>query len=125
MTLVLDAGALIALERADRSMWARMRLAADAGQRPCTHPGVVAQVWRGGARQARLAAALRGVDVRPLDIDWAKRCGLLLALSSGRDVVDAGVALLASDGDTILTSDVEDLVALVDASGADVAVLPV
>ena len=64
MTDVLDAGALIAADRGDRATWTRLKAAADDA--PLTHGGVVGQVWRGGARQARLARFLAGVDVRPL-----------------------------------------------------------
>lgn len=125
MSLVLDAGALIALDRGDRAMWTRLKAAALAGDRPRTHPGVVAQVWRGGGRQARLAGALPGLEVESLDVGWSRRCGQLLARSGGSDVVDAGVALLAVDGDVVLTSDVADLARLLGATGATVEVVAV
>jgi len=48
MTLVLDAGAFVAIEEGDRSMWRRLKSAQIAGLPPTTHGGVVAQVWRGG-----------------------------------------------------------------------------
>lgn len=59
MTLILDAGAFVALERNDRAMWRRFKAAQLAGVPPRTHGGVIAQVWRGGAgRQAPLSLAL-------------------------------------------------------------------
>lgn len=65
MTLVLDAGALIALERNDRAMWRRMKSALLSSEVPITHGGVVGQVWRGrGSRSALLALALASIDVR-------------------------------------------------------------
>ena len=76
---------------------------------------MIGQVWRGGSgRQANLARLLPGVDVRPLDDDMGRRCGLLLGATRGTDVVDAAVVLLAGDGDEIVTShpgDLEDLAA--------------
>lgn len=113
MTLVLDAGALIALEQNQRPMWARLKAAHLAGELPVTHAGVVGQVWRGGPRQARLAQALRGIDVRPLDAPLGRRAGELLAGTGLVDVIDAAVALLAGDGDEIVTGDRQDLAALV------------
>jgi len=41
----------------------------------------------------------------------------LLARARASDVVDAAVVLLASDGDTIMTSDANDLEPLVHAAG--------
>jgi hypothetical protein len=111
VTLVLDSGALVALERNERSMWARLKAAEIAREPPLTHGGVVGQVWRGGPRQARLARALQGVDVRPLDRTLGRGAGELLAVTSSSDVIDAAVVLLATDGDDIVTldRDFEDL----------------
>lgn len=120
MRHVLDAGALIAIERGDRETVGRVLLARRRGVDVVTHGGVVGQVWRGGARQARLARALRGIDVLPLDDSLGRRAGALLAATGGRDVVDAAVAALAGDGDEIVTSDPDDLLPLVVATGAHV-----
>ena len=46
MRLVLDAGALIALERDDRVMWRRLKLLQVAGESPISHGGIVGQVGR-------------------------------------------------------------------------------
>jgi len=62
MTMLLDAGALIALDGNDRAMWVRLEVLHDAGELPVTHGGVIGQVWRGGPGQARLAMALAGVE---------------------------------------------------------------
>jgi hypothetical protein len=121
--LVLDTGALIALERGHRVMWTRMRGARDAGEAPVTHGGVVGQAWRGLARQAMLARGLAMIDVRALDDDLGRRAGVLLARARMKDVVDAAVALLAEDGDRIVTSDPDDIERLVDALGRDVDVV--
>lgn len=118
MRYVLDAGALIAIERADRDAIGRLRLALDRDDDVVTHGGVLGQVWRGGARQARLARALRGIEVAGLDAPLGRRAGALLAATGGSDVVDAAVAALAGDGDVVVTSDPDDLLPLVVATGA-------
>lgn len=90
MTLVLDSGALIALDRDERAMWTRLQTARMADDPPVTHSGVLGQVWRGGPRPARLSQALAGVDVRPLDEPLGRAGGELLGitgLSSGEGFV--------------------------------------
>lgn len=125
MTLVLDSGALIALERGDRAMWRRLRAAALAGEVPITHGGVVGQVWRGrGPREARLSQALAGIDIRPLDGSLGQAAGELLALTVTRDVIDAALVLLAQDGDRIVTSDVDDIELLAAACDRHVELIP-
>jgi len=110
MRLVLDCGALIALERNDRAMWRRLKLALVAEQVPLSHGGIVGQAWRGrGPRQALLARALDGVEIRPLDRALGRAAGELLARAGRSDVVDAALVLLADDGDQIVTSDPDDI----------------
>jgi hypothetical protein len=120
VSLVLDSGALVALERDERRMWVRLKAAQLDGEVPITHAGVLAQVWRGGPRQARLAQALGGIDVRPLDESLGRGAGRLLGVAGLADVVDAAVVLLAADGDEIVTSDLADLEQLAAASGRHV-----
>lgn len=124
MTLVLDSGALIALERNDRAMWRRLKAAQRDGQIPVCHGGVVGQAWRGrGPRQTLLVKALAGIDIRPLDEALGRAAGELLALARRRDVVDAALVLLAEDGDQIITSDAGDLEPLARASGRHVEII--
>lgn len=60
--MILDGGALLALEASDRAMWRRYKFARRAGFPPVSHGGVVGQAWRGGGpRQALLATALGGL----------------------------------------------------------------
>lgn len=110
--LVLDAGAFIALDHNDRSMWARLAIARRSEQKIVTHAGIVGQVWRRPTRQARLAQALKAVDVRPLTLELAQAAGLLLATTARDDVHDAALALLCEPNDTLITSDIDDLAAL-------------
>lgn len=116
MTLVLDAGALVALDRNERQMWARLKAAQIVGELPVTHAGVVGQVWRGGSKQARLAQGLRGIDVLPLDNQLGRAAGELLSVARTTDVIDAALVLLASDGDQIVTGDLDDIEHLASAS---------
>lgn len=110
--LVLDAGAFIALDRNDRSMWARLALARRSEQPIVTHAGIVGQVWRRPTHQARLAQALKAVDIRSLTVELAQAAGLLLAATGRDDVHDAALALVCEPDDMLLTSDVDDLAAL-------------
>lgn len=109
--MILDAGFLISVDRSDTS--ARNLLVAMVRREVplhTTHP-VVAQVWRRGATQARLATFLRSVTMHPLDD--AKALGQLLALGETSDVVDAHLVLVAVRlGEPILTGDVDDLTRL-------------
>ena len=108
----LDAGALVAFEKGDRRMVVALRVALDTLV-PLTVPaGVVGQVWRDGARQARIARLLgsSSVSVEPLDDLRARAAGQLCGVTGTRDVIDASVVLGArARGDRIFTSDVEDL----------------
>ena len=123
MSLVLDSGALVALDRNERAMWIRLKAARMEGDLPLTHAGVLGQVWRGGPRQARLSQALGGIDVRALDEPLGRAVGLLLGTTGLTDVIDAGVVLLANDGDEIVTADREDFEQLAAASGRHVELI--
>ncbi len=118
MKLVLDSGALIALERNDRAMWRRLKAALLAAEPPVSHGGVIGQVWRGrGSRQALLAKALQSIEVVALDAGLGRAAGELLGRARSKDVIDAAVILLATDGDAVLTSDLDDLKPLAEVSG--------
>jgi predicted nucleic acid-binding protein len=114
-TLVLDAGALIALERRNRRMLALADELHRSRRRAFVPAGVVAQVWRGSPRQHAVLRLVRAQTVRveSLTEEVAVQLGLLLAKSGGADVVDAHVALLARLlRATVVTSDPDDLAAL-------------
>ena len=110
--LTLDAGALVAFERNDRSTVLLLTLARVNGQSLAIPAGVVAQVWRDGQRQARLAKLLASaeVEIEPLNEMRAREAGQLCGLRGTSDVIDASVILCArARGDRIVTSDIEDL----------------
>jgi hypothetical protein len=126
LTVVLDAGAFVAVERGDRDVIAIVKRERLAERAPLTNGGVVGQVWRGGhGRQAMVARLLAGVDLEPIDDEAGRRIGVLLGASGATDVVDAAVVLLADDGDDILTGDPNDLRALATAAGRHVELINV
>ena len=116
---VLDAGALIALDRRDRDTWALVAASQRSGQRPVVPAPVIAQAWRGAARQARLAAVLSGTEVVVADAPLCRRAGELLAKTGTADVLDALVAVVAKDrpGCEVVTSDPDDIHHLLRALG--------
>lgn len=106
--VVLDAGALIALDRADRRLIRLLELAEDVH----VPAGALAQAWRNPARQVRLVRAMasEGVHIDPLDAAGARAAGQLCAASATADVVDASVVLVArAAGGVVVTSDPGDL----------------
>ena len=129
-TLVLDAGALIALDRNDRSVWAMLRNAADDSAEVSVPAGVIAQAWRNGRRQALLARALAHCDDVPLDGPLARATGLLCGQARTADIVDASVALVAAARSrggpvAVVTSDPTDLRHLLQTLGASVRLVAV
>ena len=109
MGLILDTGALIAFERGDRGVAALIEATRRRKDRVATSSGCVAQAWRDGPRQALLARLLAGTAEHPLGPDQSRRVGELCAAARSNDVIDAHVALLASEHDTVVTSDTDDL----------------
>lgn len=111
--LILDAGALVAVDRDDRAMIARLRVSQQHGLELRSNSMVVAQVWRDRhGRQVNLAQLLRAVDVRAVSQQDGRDAGVLLAAVATADAIDATVVLLAAPGDRILTSDPGDITAL-------------
>lgn len=125
MNLVLDAGALIAIDRDDRRIAGLVELGRRAGATLVTVAPVVAQAWRGSSRQARLARHLRMIDVRPTGLTEARTAGELVGHAGTSDVVDALLALVAVPGDHVLTSDPGDLQHLLGYRDVPVTVVPV
>ena len=123
--LVLDAGALVAVDRDDRAMIARLRVAGKAGLELRSNAMVVAQVWRDRpGRQVNLARLLRAVDVRAVRHEDGRAAGVLLAVAGTADAIEATVVLLAAPGDRIVTSDPDDLTRLAAAAANRPAIIP-
>ena len=122
--LVLDAGAFIAVDRDDRAMMARLRVAQLHGYDLRTCAIVIAQVWRSPTgKQARLAALLKAVDVHFVDEQMGREAGVLQAKAGTDDPIDATVVLVARPGDHILTSDTDDIEHLAANCGKRVTVI--
>ena len=125
MKALLDAAALIAIDRRDRRFGATLRVLQQRSTPLQASSAVVAQVWRDGRTQANLARVLTGVGIAPLGAADSRRIGELLGRTTTADVVDGHVALLADPGDILFTSDPGDLKTLIDRRGitADVRVV--
>jgi predicted nucleic acid-binding protein len=110
--IVLDTGALIALERGDKRMIALLHRALAQGRALRVPAGVVGQAWRNGRVQVTLARFLRSeeVEIVPLDEQLARSCGELCGAASASDVIGASVVIVARERkDLIVTSDAGDL----------------
>jgi hypothetical protein len=123
MGVTYDTGALVAADRGERRMWARHHALLTLRVVPVVPTAVVAQAWRGGARQARLARLLRGCELDALTDAQARAVGELLAHTGTADIVDACVV----DGalrrrDVIVSADLDDLSLIGRASGRTVEI---
>ena len=108
----LDTGALIAFEKGRRPMLALVARARAGGHRLAVPAGVVAQAWRNGARQVRLARLLASdvVDIIDLDDRTARAVGQLCGVTGTSDIVDASVVLCAQTRRTaVCTADPRDM----------------
>lgn len=115
--ITFDTGALIAIERRSRRMQALLDEIDRREWEIAVPAGAVAQAWRGGPRQARIAAVLSDerTEVVPLDDPVARAVGLLCGRSGHPDVVDVSVAICARQRNLhVVTSDPEDLRAVDD-----------
>jgi predicted nucleic acid-binding protein len=109
VTVVYDAGALIAAERSDRAVWADHRARLELGFVPLTTAPVVAQVSRSG-RQVQLRRFLRGCDVVAFSEEEAHEIGALAGRSGMSDVIDVHVVATAHRRRYgVATSDEDDL----------------
>jgi predicted nucleic acid-binding protein len=123
MSMVLDTGALIALERNDRAIWAALKVSASRTEDVVVPTTVLAQVWRGHPRQARLARVLQHCVLASFD-DLARQVGELCAQTQTRDLCDAHVALVTiAHGARLYTSDPSDLNLLLSALGQSRAMI--
>jgi predicted nucleic acid-binding protein len=110
--IVLDAGALIAFERANQRMRALVREAIRTKSRVIVPAGVLGQVFPDGSRQARLRALLSGPtsEIPPLDQILAEAAGTLCGRTKTADVIDASIVLTARRCRApVITSDAADL----------------
>ena len=115
--VVLDAGAIIALERNDRTLWAVLKTSALAGYDVLVPSTVLAQVWRNRPTQSNVARALQHCVIAGFD-PVARLVGELCGRAGTSDICDAHVALVsATRGHELYTSDPQDLRRLIKALG--------
>ena len=110
--LTLDAGALIAVDRGHPVMADHLLDNRRRGRTLSVPAAVLAQVWRDGARQARLRMFLRVYkpEIVALDRREAESAGLVCARAGTADVVDASVVVCAlRRGHAVVTSDPGDI----------------
>ena len=109
MSILYDAGVLVAAERNDRQVWADHRARLELGVVPATTAPVIAQVSR-SPRQVQLRRFLRGCHVVGFAPEHGHEVGELLSRARAADVVDAHVIIVAAEaGASVLTSDTDDL----------------
>jgi predicted nucleic acid-binding protein len=121
--LTLDTGALIAYERGEPRVRRMLRLAFDRGVTTTIPAVVLAEVWRGDAKDAHVARLLKWCRIEPLDESRARAAGALRRSTTGAGAVDACVAVgVRERGDAIATSDPDDMRRLL---GSRATILPV
>lgn len=117
--MILDAGLLVAVDRGERAAQSFLSASLEEGAVLRTTAPVVAQAWRDGSRQAKLARFLDAVEVHDFTLSDAKVVGALLRRSKTSDVVDAHVVALALRlQDSIITADSADFAVLASSLGA-------
>lgn len=114
-----DTGALVAGERDDRKMWALHAGFLAEEVAPVVPAPVLAEAWRGGARQASLSRLLAMCDVEPMSEEQARQVGVLAAKAAHDDVVDVTVVEGAiRRRDAIVTSNEDHIRRVADAARA-------
>jgi hypothetical protein len=118
-----DTGALVAAERNNRKMWELHAGLIAEEVVPVVPAPVLAQAWRGGARQASLARVLRTCDVEPMSEELARRVGALVSESGHDDIVDVAVVEGAiRRGDGVVTSDAGHIRKIAKATGTAIRI---
>jgi len=126
-TLVLDAEGLVKLARGNLEARARARQAYRRGSTVVTGASTLAEILRGGPRDAPLHRALAKIKVIPIESQQGRAAGELLGrtgLSGHRCALDALLAVIALDQPRpvmLLTSDPKDLGRLTDEPGRPAA----
>jgi predicted nucleic acid-binding protein len=116
-----DTGALLAAERNDRRMWALHAGFLAEEVVPTVPAPVLAQAWRGGAKQASLSRLLALCEVEPMSEEHARAIGRLASRSRHDDVVDLAVVEGAlRRRDAVVTSDPNDVRRIAAALGEEI-----
>jgi len=108
--LTLDAGALIAYERGEHRVRAILAKAFARGVVPTIPSIAIAEVWRGDAKDARVARLLKACNVEPLTERRARDAGALRRRTDGAGAIDACIAVgVRRRTDALTTSDPHDM----------------
>lgn len=110
--ITFDAGGLIALDRSHRRVADIAKEAIRKQARICVPATALAQTLRDPAKQVPLQRLIQypGTEVVPLNHDYARQVGLLLASTRTSDIADAHVVICAQRADhAVITSDPLDL----------------
>ncbi|HVL94107.1 MAG TPA: hypothetical protein VM264_12295 [Acidimicrobiales bacterium] len=108
--MTFDTGVMVALDKDNREAWTALKTYVRSGRIPTIPTVVVAQAWRDGTRQARLAKALKHCRAEALDEGAARAVGELCGRAGTADVVDAAVVVGAfRRRDVVLTGDAREL----------------
>jgi predicted nucleic acid-binding protein len=111
--LTLDAGALIAYERGEGRIREILAVGYARGFVPTIPAIALAEVWRGDAKDARVARLLKASSIETVDERLARAAGSLRRTIPGAGAIDACIAVgVRRRGDAIATSDPDDMRAL-------------
>ena len=111
--LTLDAGALIAYEHGQWRIREILAVSYERGLVPTIPAVAVAEVWRGDAKDARVARLLKASSIEILDERIARAAGSMRRTTRGANAIDACIAVgVRRRGDAIATSDPGDMRAL-------------
>jgi predicted nucleic acid-binding protein len=114
-----DTGALVAGERNDRRMWALHAGFLAEEVAPTVPAPVLAEAWRGGARQASLSRLLAMCVIEPMSEEQARNVGVLAGKADHDDIVDVTVVEGAiRRRDAVVTSNEEHIRSIADAARA-------
>jgi len=112
MRIVFDTGALIAIERRQKTAVDVLRVAADDGDVLVAPAPAVAEWWRAGKREKERAKILRLFRFETPTLHTAKLAGIAMGII-GAGLGDALVMAGASiQGDVVYTSDFNDFLEL-------------
>ncbi len=108
--LTLDAGALIAYERGGERIREILTVAYGRGLVPTIPAIALAEVWRGDAKDARVARLLKACTIEIVDEKLARTAGNLRRTTPGSATIDACIAAgVRRRQDAIATSDPQDM----------------
>jgi predicted nucleic acid-binding protein len=108
--LTLDAGALIAYERGNKRIREILTVAYGRGLVPTIPAIALAEVWRGHAKDARVARLLKACSIETVDEQLARAAGRLRRATPPAGTIDACIAVgVRRRRDALATSDPSDM----------------